>query len=152
MKKISRFILCLLIALTLGLMSVPASAQSDLETINQQLEKAMSRETPLTEEDIRLYLANVDPIYRLRFEPERLPDTVKAINGWTENRFAYVTTKISVGMSILLRADDPRNAAVPVFARPSQQELALLRRYQEDLTRAIEGVQSRYSAPANPGG
>lgn len=148
MKIIRLIAICLISALTVGLSQ--ASAQTELETINQQLEKAMVRETSLTDEDIKLYLLNVEPIYRLRFEPDRLPEVIKAIGGWSENRFAYVTTKISVGMSLILRPDDPRNAGIPAFTRPNQQELALLRRNQDNLTRAIEAVQTRY-ATANSG-
>jgi GH18 family chitinase len=136
-------IICLALA---GLMAAasPASAQSDQEKIQQQLESLMAKESPLSEEDVRIYLANVDPIFRLRAEPGRLGETARSIGGWSESRFAYVTTKIAVGMSLLLRPTDARHSGIPAFARPDAQEMALLRRYQEELGREMEAAQLKY--------
>ncbi|MDR1044827.1 MAG: hypothetical protein LBP33_06885 [Candidatus Adiutrix sp.] len=138
-------IICLAVA---GLMAAvpPASAQSDQEKIQQQLESAMAKESPLGEEDVRIYLANVDSIFRLQVEPGRLGETARNIGGWSESRFAYVTTKIAVGMSLLLRPTDSRNSGIPAFARPDTQETALLRRYQEELSREMEAAQLKYGA------
>lgn len=125
------------------------------DRIQQQLEKIMISQPPLTEDDVRLYLANAEPIYRLRDEPGRLPETIKAIGGWLDDRFAYVTTKIAVGLSLLIRPDDPRNTGLPAFVRPTPDELTLIKRYQDELTRALERAQAARqaamagTAPAN---
>ena len=137
------FIICLTAAWLISA-ALPALAQSDQEKIQQQLESAMAKEGPLTDEDIRIYLANIDPIFRLRSEPARLSETVRNIGGWSEGRFAYVTTKVAVGMSLLLRPGDSRNNGLPAFARPSNQEMELLRRYQEELSREMEAAQLKY--------
>lgn len=118
------------------------------DRIQQQLETLMIRQPPLTEDDVRLYLANAEPIYRLRDEPDRLPETIKAIGGWPEDRFAYVTTKIAVGLSFLIRPDDPRSAGLPDFVRPTPDELTLIKRYQDELTRALERAQAARQAAA----
>ena len=140
-----RFLLMISLAAAGLILAVsPASAQSDQEKIQQQLESAMAKEGPLTDEDVRIYLANIDPIFRLRTEPARLGETVRSIGGWSESRFAYVTTKIAVGMSLLLRPGDSRNNGLPAFAKPDTQEMALLKRYQEELSREMEAAQLKY--------
>ncbi len=121
------------------------------DRILQQLEKLMIRQPPLTEDDVRLYLSNAEPIYRLRDDPGRLPETVKAIGGWPEDRFAYVTTKVAVGLSLLVRPDDPRHAGLPEFVRPTADELTLIKRYQDELTRALERAQTVRQAEAAGG-
>ncbi len=126
-------------------LTAPASAQSDLIKIQQALEKTMVGQEPLTEDDVRTYLTNVEAIYRLRFEPDRMPEAIKATDGWTESRFAYVTTKMAVGMSMLMRRDDPRLANLPEFVKPTPAELTLIKQYQEDLGRVMEQLQAKYS-------
>ncbi len=105
----------------------------------------MARQEPLSENDIRIYLENVELIYQLRFEPDRLAEAVKTISAWTEGRFAYVTTKMATGMSMLMRPGDARNNAIPEFAKPTAQEQALIRRHQEALSRAMEAMQAKYN-------
>lgn len=130
--------------------SAPAGAQDDLEKVQAQLEKVMARQEPLSEEDVRVYLENVEIIYQLRFEPDRLAEAVKTVSAWSEGRFAYVTTKMATGMSILMRPGDARNNSIPEFAKPNSQETALIRRHQDALSRAMEAMQAKYNpAPAN---
>lgn len=121
-----------------------AWAQSDLARIQNMLETSMARQTILTEDDVRVYLAHAESIYELRFDPSKVDEVINE-TGWSESRFSYVTTKMSVGMSLLLRPDDPRNASIPDFAKPSGAELGVIRRYQEDLARTMEAVQARHS-------
>lgn len=132
-----------LVILAFAVTSAPA--QDDKDRIERELEKTMSLQSPLVEDDVKLYLANVEPIFRLRFEPEKLIDTIKAIGAWPEDRFAYVTTKMAVGMSLIMRPDDARNQVVPDFARPTPVELALIKRYQDELTRAMSMIEARYA-------
>ena len=125
----------------------PAAAQSEQVLFYEQLAQVMALEQPLADEDIRLYLENAEAIYRLRFEPEKLDETAAAISAWTPARFAYVTTKVAVGMSQLLRPDDQRNLNVPEFAKPSPPEVTVIRRAQDDLTRTMERLQAKYGTP-----
>lgn len=129
------------LALTPGL----AAAQNEQAALQSSLERSMARQTDLTDEDIRTYLKYADPIYRLRFEPERQSEVIREINFWDENRFAYVTTKMAVGMSLLLRPDDSRNNSIPSFTRPKQEELNLIKRYQDELIRTMDSIQSKYA-------
>jgi len=116
-----------------------------MEKLQYMLERSMARQAPLASDDIRTYLKYVDPIYRLRFEPDRQTEVIREINFWDENRFAYVTTKMAVGMSLLLRPDDSRNKSIPNFARPTPAELTMIKTYQDELGKAMESMQTKYA-------
>ncbi len=137
-----------LLATIFVLSALPLAAQSSEERIQMQLNKLMSQELTLTDDDIRIYLANADAIYRLRHDYELLPSVLNGIGAWSPARFAYVTTKMAVGMSLLMTPSDPRNRNLADFMRPTASELDLMRRYQNELTRVMERVQARYSTPA----
>jgi len=122
-------------------------AQTEEVQLYERLAQVMTQEQPLADADVRLYLENAEAIYRLRFEPEKLDETAAAINAWTPSRFAYVTAKIAVGMSQLLRPDDPRNLSVPEFVKPSPHEMTIIRRAQDELTRTMERLQAKYGTP-----
>lgn len=128
------------------LLAGPALAQNDQDKIQGSLARSMLRQAPLSNDDILTYLKYVEPIYQLRFTPNRQGDVVRAINVWDENRFAYVTTKMAVGMSILMRPGDARNNAIPDFARPSQPELELIKSHQDELARQMDSLQAKYAA------
>lgn len=134
----------------LFLVLIPTSAlaqeqQNNTHTIEQELQKIMAQQAPLVEDDIRFYLTNVDPIFRLRFEPDKLADTIASIGVWPEERFVYVTTKMAVGMSLIMRFGDPRNNDIPDFVRPTDEERKLIEKYKDELTRAMTLVQARYA-------
>lgn len=150
--KNNRFVLIFLLIAGLAMFSSagPAAAQDDSESLQHILERGMSRQAPLTADDVRVYLKNVEQIYRLRFEPGRQADVVREINYWDENRFAYVTTKMAVGMSLLLRPDDARNKSVPNFTRPTAAEMTLIKTYQDELAKAMESMQTKYAGVVYP--
>ncbi len=124
--------------------TLAAQTQTDKEktSLSRELARSMAREAPLTEDDYRLYLANLEAIFALRQSPERAPDLAAAIPAWSESRFAYVTTKMAVGMSMILKPDDPRNLAVPDFARPTEREMALIRLHRDELVKSVEALQA----------
>jgi hypothetical protein len=124
----------------------PALAQNDQENLQGTLARSMARQAPLSDDDIRTYLRYVEPIYRLRFEPDRQNELIRTINIWDENRFAYVTTKMAVGMSLLMRPSDARNNAIPDFARPSRTELELIKSHQDELAQHMDSLQAKYAA------
>ncbi len=113
------------------------------DRLAKELERAMSRETPLTEDDYRIYMANLDKIFALRQAPERAGQTAAEISDWTPSRFAYVTTKMAVGMSMLLKPDDPKNQAVPAFARPTEREMNLIENHRDELVKSVEALEAR---------
>jgi hypothetical protein len=127
--------------------AVPAAAQTEETQLRERLAQVMAQEQPLADADVRLYLENAEAIYRLRFEPEKLEETAAAISAWSPGRFAYVTTKIAVGMSQFLRPDDQRNLNVPEFAKPSPPEVTVIRRVQDELVRTMERLQGKYGTP-----
>jgi hypothetical protein len=129
------------------LLAAPSAAQTEQAQLYERLAQVMAQEQPLAEADVRLYLENAEAIYRLRFEPEKLDETAAAISAWTPGRFAYVTTKIAVGMSQLSRPDDQRNLNVPEFAQPSPPEVTVIRRAQDELNRTMERLQAKYGTP-----
>lgn len=149
MNRIGFVIFLLLANSVLALSPGLALAQNDQAALQGSLERSMARQAELTDEDVKTYLKYADPIYRLRFEPERQDEVIREINFWDENRFAYVTTKMAVGMSLLLRPGDARNNSIPNFARPKPEELNLIRRHQDELIRTMDSIQSKY-APNSP--
>ncbi|MDR0882486.1 MAG: hypothetical protein LBP55_08085 [Candidatus Adiutrix sp.] len=125
-----------------------AGAQSDDQLkMDSILARTMASQELLTEADVIAYLNNLEPIYRLRFEPGRQQETIRNIGVWSEERFAYVITKMASGLSRLFRPGDPRNNGLADFARPTPAEEALIRRYQDDLGRALEAIQVKYPNP-----
>ena len=136
----------LFLVLLLGT-TASSAAQTEQNQLYERLAQVMAQEQPLAEADVRLYLENAEAIYRLRFEPEKLDETATAISAWTPSRFAYVTTKIAVGLSQILRPDDQRNLNVPEFAKPSPPEVTVIRRAQDELTRTMERLQAKYGTP-----
>jgi len=142
----TRYPLLVLMALFLAA-AAPAGAQTEEAQLYERLAQVMAQEQPLADADVRVYLENAEAIYRLRFEPEKMNETAAAISAWTPGRFAYVTTKIAVGMSLLLRPDDQRNLNVPEFAKPSPPEVTVIRRVQEELARTMERLQGKYGTP-----
>lgn len=127
-----------------------AAAQGISPEVSSQMQErlriTMTREPSLTEEDIRIYLTHAEAIYRLRYESAKLGEVVLEINPWTEARFAYVTTKMAVGMLMLMKPDDSRIRNLPEFSRPTRSELELIRRHQDELTRTMESLQAKYSS------
>lgn len=140
-----------ILALFLWLPPQALMAQSDSARIQNMLESSMAKQTILTDDDVRTYLEHAESIYLLRFDPSKADEVIKE-TGWSEGRFAYVTTKMAVGMSLLMRPDAPRNSSIPEFARPSGAELSVIRRFQEDLARTMEAVQARHAPDAASGG
>ena len=144
MTRLVAYISALFLALIL--ISVPAAqAQQGLSRDSQErLYKIMDPQDELTEDDVKLYLQHADAIFRLRFEPDKLNETARAI-GWPDKRFAYVVTKMAAGLSLLLTRDDPRNSSIPEFARPTRNEERLIQRYQGQLEAALAQAQRAYA-------
>jgi hypothetical protein len=145
MSKFYVFIMAALLCAAIPLaLAEPLAAQTnkDIARLSRELQRAMSIEAPLTEEDYRVFMANLDTIYALRQNPESATQVSRNISGWTPSRFAYVTTKMAVGMLSLVKPDDPRNLAVPDFARPSEQEMRIIRNHRDELVKAVEALQA----------
>ena len=149
MTRLVNYMSALLLALAFILFSDPAAqAQNPSRTSQEQLYKIMDPQDELTEDDVKIYLQHADAIFRLRFEPGKVNETARLI-GWSEKRFAYVTTKMAAGMSLLIKPDDSRNNSIPEFARPTRSETALIQRYQTQLEAAMAQAQRAYAAGAN---
>jgi hypothetical protein len=131
------------------LLAGPALAQNNREQFQAPLARSMARQLPLSEDDVSTYLRYAEQIYHLRFAPNNQEALIRTINIWDENRFAYVTTKMAVGMSLLMRPSDTRNNAIPGFARPTAGELELIKRHQDELARQMDSLQAKYAA-GNP--
>ncbi|MGL4207998.1 MAG: hypothetical protein ACRCTY_01285 [Candidatus Adiutrix sp.] len=134
----TKFFPFLIISFLLAL-TMPQMAQSDGSSL-EQLRQIMAAESQLTEDDVKIYLDNIKIIFQLSQSPEEARSVLSRIPAWSENRFTYVTTKMGVGMSMLLRPDDPRNEAAPDFAKPTAREMDLIQRYKIDLTNAVENL------------
>jgi hypothetical protein len=128
------------------LSATAAFAQNPSRESQDRLYKVMESQEELSEDDVKLYLQHAEAIYKLRFEPGALDDTVRLIGSWSDKRFAYVTTKMAAGMSLLITPDDSRNNSIPEFARPTSGELRLIQRYQLQLETAMAQARRAYSA------
>jgi len=147
MPPIAVYIFAVLLAVFSLTFSIPpAQAQNITRESQDRLYKVMDAQEELTEEDVRLYLQHLDAIFKLRFEPDKLDETVRLIGNWPEKRFAYVITKMAAGMALLMKPDDPGNNSIPEFARPTSAELILIKRYQSQLESAMSRAQRAYSA------
>ena len=112
---------------------------------SQELRKIMINQELLNANDVRVYLANADAIYRLQFEPDKLQETILATGAWSEQRFIYVTVKMAVGMSQLMNPANFRPQDVSAnFAQPTPQEMAVIMEHQDELNRTMERIQERY--------
>lgn len=146
MTRIVNYMSALLLAVLIVFFSVSAAQAQNLSKESQdRLYKVMDAQEELTEDDVKMYIQNAEAIFKLRFEPDKLNETVDAI-GWPDKRFAYVTTKMAAGMSLLLKPDDSRNNSIPEFARPTSGELRLIQRYQSQLDAAMTHAQRTYAA------
>ncbi len=143
--KLHVFLMALLVwavAASAAAQTPPALTEADKARLSRELSRSMAREAPLTEDDYRLYLANLEKIFALRQAPEEALAAAAGISGWSESRFAYVTTKMAVGMSMVLKPDDPRNLEIPDFARPTEREMALIRLHRDELVKSMEALQA----------
>lgn len=125
-------------ALSLMLSQVLLAQDAEKSRLSRALERSMSREAPLSEDDYKIYMANLRDIFALSQAPQGAAELAKNINSWSENRFAYVSTKMAVGLSLLLKPEDPRNQQIPAFARPSEQEMRIIRNHRDELVKAME--------------
>lgn len=147
--RLASNLLMMVLALVVLMASESHAQDASSRQALERLEMVMDQQEELTEDEVKLYLQHVNDIYRLRFEPDRLNETVRLINQWSEKRFAYVTTKMAAGMSILMKPGDPRNNSIPQFARPTSGELALIKRYQDQLDEAMTHAMRQFSPPAS---
>ena len=107
-----------------------------------ELQKNMAGESVLTETDVKTYINNLEALIRLHQDPIKLPEVVKGL-GWTEKRYIYVTTKMSVGLAELMKPDEPNLKNVPNFARPTVQELTLIKSHQAEILKMLDALQKK---------
>jgi hypothetical protein len=116
----------------------------------------MSREQPLTERDVELYVTHLARIDSLKDDPAAIQD-ILAATGWSEGRLAYVTSKIGAALMGFLDPDAPAARGIPPFAMPTQEEEALvlakepaIARAFTQVTRARREKAAREAAPRRP--
>jgi hypothetical protein len=109
----------------------------------------MSREDPLNERDIDLYISHLDRIEALKEDPSGLSEILVA-TGWSESRLAYVTTKTGIALLGHLDPDGLKTRKIPPFARPSRDETALVLSREPAIAKAYAQVIRNRRAKAAP--
>jgi hypothetical protein len=99
----------------------------------------MSREDPLSERDVELYIAHLPRIEALRGEPSALQE-ILAATGWSEGRLAYVAGKIGAVLLGFLDPDALKARRLPEFALPTPDEEALVLSREPAIARAYAQV------------
>ncbi|MDR1111303.1 MAG: hypothetical protein LBP92_11580, partial [Deltaproteobacteria bacterium] len=101
------------------------------------LYELMSREPPLSRQEVLFYEENLAAIVALGENPGGLAGILEA-TGWNQRRFTYVVTKIGVGLSGLVYPENRRLVNAPEFLRPTPAEVELIVERLEALVRGFQ--------------
>jgi hypothetical protein len=97
----------------------------------------ISGEYPLNNNDIDRYIRELPLILALNDDPSLINELLAA-TGWTENRLVYVTTKVGMGLILLLNPSEKGSQKYPSFARPSLNEEKLITEREPEIQAAFE--------------
>jgi hypothetical protein len=102
------------------------------------LYELISREPPLSKQEIQAYEEHLESIVALDADPSLMPEILER-TGWTQERFTYVVTKVSVGLSNILYPENPRLINAPDFVNPTPAERELI---VDRLKELVKGYQN----------
>ncbi|MDR1545718.1 MAG: hypothetical protein LBU12_03190 [Deltaproteobacteria bacterium] len=97
----------------------------------------MSKQPPLVEHDLTLYLQNLEAVTALDDDPSKLGELLE-LTGWTEDRLTYALAKIGLGLAAAFAPDDQALRQAPEFARPTEEEATLIDSRLDDFSRAFK--------------
>ncbi|MDR0620770.1 MAG: hypothetical protein LBJ61_02685 [Deltaproteobacteria bacterium] len=103
------------------------------------LYELISREPPLSKQEILAYEQNLENIVALDTNPALLPELLET-TGWSQERLTYVVTKIGVGLSNILDPENPRLFTAPDFVHPTPAERELIVDRLNDLVKAYQNL------------
>lgn len=141
---LKKIILTLLITFMSAACTVSAMAQtSDAEAENARLIAAFAQEGLLTEADIQTFI-EIAPALLEAVDANDESRGLKLMNdvGWSEIRGAYVTSKIGNGYMMLTDAEDTMIlfdlVEMPASLIPGESEMAIISKYQADLSKIFD--------------
>ena len=125
------------------LLSLPITAQA----LTEPTEKDLAAEPAITQQDIDVFVKNTDKYIQSIKDPTQTERVLSDL-GLTEARFVVVSTKLSIGYTILLLnelnqpiPEDEFNS-LPESLRPSDAEMALMKKNQDDIQQAFMKIGS----------
>ncbi|MDR0354843.1 MAG: hypothetical protein LBJ64_03815 [Deltaproteobacteria bacterium] len=110
------------------------------------LYELISREPPLTRNEIVIYRKNLSAIVALNADPAGLGPILEA-TGLTQQRLTYVVTKIGVGLSYLLYPESPKLRHLPDYLKPSSLEEELI---ADQLDELVNDFHKLYAPEVKP--
>ncbi|MDR2460767.1 MAG: hypothetical protein LBE38_08305 [Deltaproteobacteria bacterium] len=99
----------------------------------------VSKEPPLNENDIDFYIKELPQILALQGDPRQIPKVIAA-TGWSENRLAYVVTKMGTGLISLLEPQALASYRFPFFSYPSPAEAELIKAKEKEIQAAFTKI------------
>jgi hypothetical protein len=94
------------------------------------------KEPQLNENDIDYYIKELPQILALKADPSQIPKIIAA-TGWSENRLAYVATKMGTGLITLLEPEESFKYRFPFFTHPTPAEAELIKAREKDIQQAF---------------
>ena len=110
------------------------------------LYNVISNEHPLNNNDIDSYIKELPLILALSGDPSLVPE-VLAATGWTENRLVYVSTKVGLGLVLLLNPEEKGSQKYPAFASPSANEERLIAEREPEIQAAYNKIITASQKP-----
>jgi hypothetical protein len=125
-----------------GHLDKPLSTQS-----LAHLYELISREPPLTRNEVLVYERNLPAIVALDADPSGLRPILEQ-TGLSQTRLTYVVTKIGAGLAFILDPGNPRLKNIPEFVKPTPRETELI---VERLEKLVDGFQDLRVKPGAAG-
>jgi hypothetical protein len=122
----------------------PAKPQSAWSLAH--LYDVVKSEYPLNNNDIDNYIRELPLIISLAENPG-LSSEILSATGWTESRLIYVTTKVGMGLILLLNPLEKGSQKYPSFARPSLNEEKLITEREPEIQAAFDKLISASQKP-----
>lgn len=127
------------VLLTIGcLLSLPFGQVMAAEPTEQQL----AAEPPLAQQDIDTFVSKTDQYVKVINNPDTATEVLKELN-MTESRFVVVSTKLSIGYTIILLTDmnqpipQQELDALPASLRPTEAEMDLMKANKDKIQAAF---------------
>lgn len=124
----------LMIAVFLGLATAGRPALS--ETAGDCPPPAVAA---MTEEELLLFINHMRRLVETEGDKEKIKTVIGATGFADPNRFMYVKTKCSNAMGII-RYGESLRGSLPPQARPTDEEMALVRKYQAEFESLRAGI------------
>lgn len=126
--------------LTLGLLLSLSTTQA--MAVNEPTEQQLAAEPALMQSDIDTFVSNTDQYIKIISNPDAADEVLKTLN-MSEARFVVVSTKLSIGYTIILLTElnqplpQQEIDALPAALKPSDAELELMKANKDKIQEAF---------------